>query len=1523
MKGLVDVVVPVYRDFAATRRCIEAVLCWPQATPFELVVIDDATPEPALRSYLDALQSSPDLTLIRNARNQGFARVANQGFGLHPDRDVVLLNSDTEVANDWLDRLRACAATDDVIATVTPFSNNATICSYPCIGADNPLPPGLSSAQLDCLFKRVNAGALLDLPTGVGFCMYVSRLAIDALGGFDALTFGKGYGEEVDFCLRGRIAGWRNVLCGDCFVYHQGGASFGAVGARRRAFAQEQIDRRFPDYPAVIAGFYDRDPPRPLRRAVDFERLMASGKPRILFISHAWGGGVQRHVSDLVLLLQDSAEVLLLQPQGTSAAVLRWLRSGEELALYLPLGPKPDDLIAALHRFAFSRVHYHHVQGFPEWILDLAGALALEYDVTLHDYFAVCPQLHFVGGDGGYCGEPDASNCERCVAERPGQWTYGIEAWRGRCLGWLRGATRVIAPAEDVARRMLRYDPVLSISVWPHPERWGLESDRLGARGTRRRKVVLLGMLSDAKGLGIVSEAAAYAAAQDLPVDFRVVGSLERPVRTWPEANLTASGEYAEDQLEVILEQERPDAFLFASVVPETYSYTLSVALSTGLPIIAIDIGAIGERLRGSPGALLLPADIRGAELAERAVALPPAYAVRADLPTAVPRVPSLQPDEYRERYLSLLVPVRSDRTIDLQPAAFYPPRVVAESPAIDKLYEQGVLCGKSEARAQLEREVHSVAARLDALERTLSIRERELIERSGALLVREEQIQAFQSEIRGLKDMLANFERGHRLHVEHLEVKTAGLQQRVAELEDSTFWKMTLPLRVAVDHTRRLLVAVRTMPTLAPRAWASAQRIQGEQGWKRLYAEAGARLRQRARPVQGESVRVDSFRPEVDIVPLTVPVSDQPLVTILIPTYGQHHLSYTCLKAVADHPPQCPIEIILVDDCAPEPAAQALGLVSGLEILRNHENLGFLRSCNLAAQAASGRYLLLLNNDTMLLPGCIDALARTFAEHGDVGAVGAKLLYPDGRLQEAGGIVWQDGSAWNWGRGKDPQAPEYNYVRAVDYCSAACLLLPSQLFADLGGFDERYVPAYYEDTDLCFALRERGLRVLYQPDAQVVHFEGASHGTDEASGLKAYQVRNRQRFQQKWAAQLSRHLPNGVCPERECDRIDGKRVLWVEACMLTPDQDSGSLRTWRLVALLQGLGCKVTFVAENMEACEPYTRRLQQQGIEVQHRPYCTSVAALLDARGSTYDVIVLCRHYVARNYVEQVRRVAPQALLVFDTIDLHYLRLRRQSALDGSVKTRRNAELAYREELAIAAQADVTLVVSEPEARHLRREVPAARVEVLSNVHDPLPAHAVPGPEGRSGILFVGGFQHPPNIDAVEYYAEKIWPRFRALHPDTQTFVIGSRMPAWLMQKGRELGLTMLGYVPDLEPYYRSCRLAVSPLRYGAGVKGKVNESLGHGLPVVATPTSVEGMVLRAGRDVLLADDPVDFAAAMSRLCADHALWATLSNAGLQRTNEQFSSQVATAALRQLLDSNHATSRVPAQAGIAAIIA
>ena len=281
MSRAIDIVIPVYRGEEETRACLESVLASPIGTPREVVVMDDASPDPAIGAWLRERASSAKFTLIRHGENRGFVATANEGMRLHPDRDVVLLNSDTEVAPGWLDRIAAHAQAARDVGTVTPFSNNATICSYPRTLVANEMPPGETTASLDRVFARANAGLSAEIPTAVGFCMYITRECIDRVGFFDEARYGAGYGEEVDFCMRASRAGFRHLVAGDVFVRHVGEVSFGNAGSDRRAKAQAIVDELYPEFQPRVREFIARDPLAGLRRRVDLARRGSSPLQRL------------------------------------------------------------------------------------------------------------------------------------------------------------------------------------------------------------------------------------------------------------------------------------------------------------------------------------------------------------------------------------------------------------------------------------------------------------------------------------------------------------------------------------------------------------------------------------------------------------------------------------------------------------------------------------------------------------------------------------------------------------------------------------------------------------------------------------------------------------------------------------------------------------------------------------------------------------------------------------------------------------------------------------------------------------------------------------------------------------------------------------------------------------------------------------------------------------------------------------------------------------------------------------------
>jgi GT2 family glycosyltransferase len=412
---LIDVIIPVYRGLVETRACLTSVLRNPQSVPHEIIVIDDASPEPALSAYLLDLARTEKITLLRNPQNLGFVQTVNRGMVLHQERDVVLLNSDTEVAGDWLDRLTQCAYGDPQTGTVTPFSNNATICSYPQTCANNVLPPGYTVEALDALFRRVNAGQSITIPTAVGFCMYIRRDCLRAVGPFDATHFGRGYGEENDFCMRAAALGWHHLLCGDVFVYHHGSVSFDDPHDLLEQQGTATVRRLHPGYDIAVQRHIAADPARPLRQAVDAARLLDSHLPIVLFVNHHCGGGTLKHVRELAALLSERMQTLLLCPITDHIHTLSWLRVGEILELRFALPADYSLLCEVLRTLRVSRIHFHHLLDVDTSVWRLPQDLSVPYDYTLHDYYPICPRIKMFHAPGHYCGEPDESGCNHCL----------------------------------------------------------------------------------------------------------------------------------------------------------------------------------------------------------------------------------------------------------------------------------------------------------------------------------------------------------------------------------------------------------------------------------------------------------------------------------------------------------------------------------------------------------------------------------------------------------------------------------------------------------------------------------------------------------------------------------------------------------------------------------------------------------------------------------------------------------------------------------------------------------------------------------------------------------------------------------------------------------------------------------------------------------------------------------------------------------------------------------------------------
>ncbi len=607
-EALVDVVVPVFKGRPETLRCLRSVLDSRNETPFELVVIDDGTPDLQLRAILAEGAEAGLFTLLSNQENLGFVATANRGMELHPGRDVVLLNADTEVFGDWIDRLRRAAVSDPHIATVTPLSNNATITSYPRFLHDNPYPLEISFRELDALTARVNAATLVETPTGVGFCMYLRRECLRDIGLFDLEAFGRGYGEENDLCQRAILAGWRNVVAANIFVHHLGSVSFQGERTRRIDAAMRVLGRRHPGYHRDVRDFIERDPLAEARRRLDWARLARDdGESSVLMVCHSRGGGAERALrEDAARITADGQSVYFLRPVPE---VLDSVQISDPRQLQLPNQPyfslqSRGELAEALRVLRVSRILVHGTVDFPlaapAQLVELAREIGAELELDIHDYQVLCPRINLAGEDGVYCGEPDEAGCNACLLSNGSKYNArNISEWRAAHAGMLAAASVVRVPDADVSERLLRYHPGLPIVVEPHGD---LDLSRNGPFDPllgdgEALHVVVIGAIGKIKGFEPLLGCARDARERGLPLRFAVLGySMDDAALI--SAGVAVSGRYLEPEASQRLAALAAHLVWLPSLWPETFSYTLSVAFASGHPVWAFDIGAIARRLR-------------------------------------------------------------------------------------------------------------------------------------------------------------------------------------------------------------------------------------------------------------------------------------------------------------------------------------------------------------------------------------------------------------------------------------------------------------------------------------------------------------------------------------------------------------------------------------------------------------------------------------------------------------------------------------------------------------------------------------------------------------------------------------------------------------------------------------------------------------------------------------------------------------------------------------------------------------
>ena len=639
------------------------------------------------------------------------------------------------------------------------------------------------------------------------------------------------------------------------------------------------------------------------------------------------------------------------------------------------------------------------------------------------------------------------------------------------------------------------------------------------------------------------------------------------------------------------------------------------------------------------------------------------------------------------------------------------------------------------------------------------------------------------------------------------------------------------------------------------------------------------------------------------DYSPLVFTLPEKPLVSIVIPAYNQFDYTYHCLESILKHSGDAAYEILLADDCSTDLTTEIQKVVTGIRCIRNRENLRFLHSCNNAARQVKGKYILFLNNDTQVQENWLLPLVELLEADASIGMTGSKLVYPDGRLQEAGGIFWKDASAWNYGHLQNPEDPEYNYVKEADYISGAAVMIRRSLWEEIGGFDERFAPAYYEDSDLAFEVRRHGYKVVYQPLSVVVHFEGVSNGTDLTAGQKKYQAVNQQKFYDKWKDVLeAEHFPNGENVFLAKDRSRGrKQILVVDHYVPHHDKDAGGKCTYMYLQLFVQMGFKVTFIGDNFYRHEPYTTDLNQQGIEVLYgNYYYNNWEQWLKDNLHYFDYVYLQRPHISVKYIDLVKQYGHAKVFYF-AHDLHHVREYREYLLTHDEEKRRSAAHWKQIEYELFEKADVGHVVGSYEQGVMQEAFPGKPIRNIPlYIYKEMPAYVNKDFAGRHDLIYVGGFGHPPNIDAVLWFGREVFPKILEKYPQMKWHVVGGKVPGEVKELASE-NILIEGFLSDeeLHSLYGRCRMAVVPLRVGAGVKGKVVEASYYQIPLVTTTIGAEGLDGEMG-NMCVEDDGEKMAELICGLYEDYGRLKEMSDAGEAFIRKYFTVEEAERVLR-----------------------
>lgn len=612
-----DIIIPIYNAYDYTKDCITSVIKHTNLEHHTLVLINDCSPDARLQELLQEVKkkhSKLNIKVLENATNLGFVQTVNKGMQLSK-RDVVLLNSDTEVTPNWLEKMGNCAYSRKEIATVTPLTNNGSIASVPNFISDNEIPEGYTVERYASLIEKISFQKYPELTTGVGFCMYIKRSILDCVGYFDAEAYGIGYGEETDFCYRCSDFGYTHVLCDDTFVYHKGTQSF-----------KEKYDDIYDEHMKTLIGRYkkynDKTNDFVLGNPIEYIQnnikihLYGNNRKNVLYVVHSWfdnqdtrgAGGAPLHVYDIIKQNETTQNSFVLSPRDNGVYRLYcYYKEGE---FFLDFSTQPystslhfyntsyeemiDKIITC---FQIDTVHVHQLLGHSFSLMEAIKKHKLYSVITLHDFYYFCPLIHLMREFKVYCKDPyQEIECQKCLAYQYKVDNNVIGPWRQECQRFLSQFNSIVCPSVDTKERYETYYPNLSVQVIEHGVNATTSEYVPTLDGTFH--IAFIGIIGIHKGRKILKDTIKSAQLSTSKIHVHLFGSSDDDYLCHNHRNYTYHGLYEKNELPNLLAEHKIDLICIMPVWPETYSYTLTEAIMANIPVIATNIGAVGERVK-------------------------------------------------------------------------------------------------------------------------------------------------------------------------------------------------------------------------------------------------------------------------------------------------------------------------------------------------------------------------------------------------------------------------------------------------------------------------------------------------------------------------------------------------------------------------------------------------------------------------------------------------------------------------------------------------------------------------------------------------------------------------------------------------------------------------------------------------------------------------------------------------------------------------------------------------------------